>query len=231
MQDSQWRNSALNAAVFSHSHLERADFSGAKLQHAILQRAQLSGASFSGALLADAHFQDANCQGVDFTGCVGLDSAHFGDSDLRGCRMPWDKLGSKPSWFRGARVTQAEYDAIPLETKQDLKLRIVSQVETEDVRLVRERLKDADFVVYVLGYGAVAQMGEVYCREVVRLVTGLSPAFSSQVVDIIGQTQLIETLLVMCEYRRSWPKVFFKGKFIGGYNETVSFIENKKYLE
>lgn len=164
------------------------------------------------------------------------------DCDLRGARLDWTKLGSHP-WFRGAKVSQDQYDAIPLtdEQKTALKvscvvavvaaawdssnvswqLRIVSDVETSDVRAVREKVAQHDFVVYVLGYGAVEEHGEAYSRETVRLLQSLADRYSVDVIDVVGQPTLIDTLAgSICQFKRLWPKVFFRGEFIGGYAET-----------
>ncbi len=66
---------------------------------------------------------DANCQGCDFTGALGLDSAHMADCDLRGARLDWTKLGNHP-WFRGAKVTQEQYDSIALPAEQRAALKV-----------------------------------------------------------------------------------------------------------
>ncbi len=100
-------------------------------------------------------------------------------------------------------------------------LRVVSDVETSDVRAVRDKLAQFDFVVYVLGFGAVQEHGEAHSRETVRLLQALAPRYTVDVVDVVGQPSLIDTLAgSICLFRRLWPKVFFRGEFIGGFTET-----------
>lgn len=158
---SSFARSDLGSAIFSHALMCGVDLSRARLQHSIMQRTTLRGAKLAGADLSDCHLQDANCVDCDFSGVVGMERAHFADADLRGARIDWEKLAGA-YWFRGARVTQEQYEAIPLsaDVKAALKLRVISGVETEDERQVREQIKQYDIVVYVLGYGAVSRHGE-----------------------------------------------------------------------
>jgi glutaredoxin-related protein len=217
-------DAVLTASAFSNANLEHASVKHAKLQHSIFQKANLRGVDFSGSNLSHAHLQDADCRDCVFSNCQ-LENAHFADADLRGCVLDWEALGEAP-FVRGVTVTQEEYDLIPRADKETLRLRVVGDNKYEAVlKLISEH----ELIVFVLGYGSItgdSDLTESYCNEAIRMAKSLTEV-ESKIVDVVGQSKLIDDLWGLTKVR-SWPKVFWKGEFLGGHAKLVEFVAKRE---
>ncbi len=61
----------------------------------------------------------------------------------------------------------------------------------------------------------MAGTAEQYCAEALAIIERLAGRFSRNVVDVIGKQQLLDDLFLLTG-TRSWPKIFFRGEFVGG---------------
>jgi uncharacterized protein YjbI with pentapeptide repeats/glutaredoxin-related protein len=207
-------NAALSGAAFNACSMPDCSFRGAVMTHGIFQRAQMPRCNFAGAKLEHAHMQDAVLRGCNFAK-ADLSSTHFGESDCRGAVIPWSELGQAP-FFRGVWVTEAEYAAIARPDKEALKLRVIAVEESESMRELRQMVRVTDFVAFVLGQDTfMAGAAELYCAEALAIIEKLSVRFSHTTVDVIGKSQLLDDLFLLTG-TRSWPKIFFRGEFVGG---------------
>ena len=207
-------HAALSGAAFNACSMPDCSFQNAVMTHAIFQRAQMPRCNFAGAKLEHAHLQDALLRDCSFVK-ADLNSTHFGESDCRGAVIPWAELGQAP-FFRGVWVTEAEYAAITRPDKEGLRLRVIAAEESESVRELKQMLRATDFVAFVLGQDTfMAGAAELYCAEAVAIIEKLSGRFSRNIVNVIGKSQLLDDLFLVTG-TRSWPKIFFRGEFVGG---------------
>ncbi|KAL6055299.1 BTB/POZ domain-containing protein kctd9 [Balamuthia mandrillaris] len=113
-------------ANLRESHLKHTRWRGADCVGALFQKAILRGADFTDSHLTHAKFQDADLRGADFTG-VHLQDVYFSRADLRGAQLDW--VSAREARIGGAKVTQKEWDAIPLPVaeKRLFKLHILEE--------------------------------------------------------------------------------------------------------
>lgn len=210
----------LTSAAFSSCQMDAASCRRSNMQHAIIQKANCRGADFSGANLQDVHFQDSDLRDCIFEG-ANLENAHLAGADLRGATLDWTRLGESP-FVRGVIVTEAEFNAIPRVDKADLKLRVLGTEEAASIKELRALIAAHEMVLFVLGFGSVNgdDIGDPYSNDAIKLARSLP--FPVHVVDVVGNSALIDDLFFLCR-SRSWPKVFYKGDFLGGHGKLVEF--------
>ena len=210
-------------ANFNNCNMNGCRFRRAQLCHVIFQKAQLAGADFYNADLQNAHMQDANMKNCIFT-AANLEAVHFGESDCRGALIDWSRLGRDP-FFRGVWVTQNQYDDIPRPDKDQLKLRVISENESESMKELMRMISEKDFVVFGIAGGQtlMTSVAETNCLEAVALVKQLEDRYTNSVTDVVGKSALIDDLFQLTG-SRFWPKVFFRGTFIGGLTSLKSKI-------
>jgi len=135
LPDCSFEKADLKHCNFNDSHLNNAFFLNASCTGALFQKTRLDGANFEGCDLLNAKFHHATLRGANFTN-ANLTNCHFTYADLRGAKINW-----KPEFkihAKEAKITQAEYNAIPLAdaTKQSLELIIVEPIEPNSVQLL-----------------------------------------------------------------------------------------------
>jgi len=101
----------------------------------VTQKTDLSNVKFTNARVSNGKFQQATLKNTDFSG-ASYDSCTFLEADLRGAKNINWQMFRRSSW-KHAKITQQEYDSIPLpgEDKQSLDLLIVHLDETVDVQV------------------------------------------------------------------------------------------------
>lgn len=227
LDGSNFEGASLSGAAFSGCQLVGCNFRNADLKVAIFQRSNMIGSDFSGAQLNDAHLQDADLRNCNFLNAQ-LEHCHLGDADLRGAKIDWVKLGEMP-FVRGVKVTEAEYEAIDRPDKHLLKLRIIGNEEAESVGRLRKQIMEVDLIVFVVGYGSItgSGQGEHFSMEAAKLVATIGPDITTRVVDVVGTSELIDDLFFITSTRQ-WPKVFYKGQFIGGYRALLQWYQQRQ---
>ena len=142
----------LVSAAFSACSMTGCSFKGALMNHAILQKAQIPGGNFTSAKLSDAHLQDANLRGCVFES-ADLTNAHLGEADMRGVvSLNWKNLGESP-FVRNVWLTAQDYAQIDRPDKEALRLRVISEEESESMKALKVRLTSNDFCLFVLPPG------------------------------------------------------------------------------
>ncbi len=225
-EGARFDGATLSSAAFNSCNMADCSFVNAVMTHGIFQRAQMPRCSFVGAKLEHAHLQDALLQGCNFAG-ADLGSTHFGESDCRGATIPWGSLGPSP-FFRGVWVTEVEYAAISRPDKEQLKLRVIAVEESGSMRELKQLVRSADFVAFVLSSDTPRIMGgiaEAYSAEAVQLLETVASRYSHRAVNVVGNSQLIDDLFQLTQ-TRSWPKIFFRGEFLGGLEALKAKLPN-----
>lgn len=125
-----FRGARAPKATFYRALLGQADLSQCDCSFANFQNARARGACFAGANLHRAKFQRADLRDTDFTGAQ-LADCRFTTADMRGCTLDWAALvdGIRDSSWHSptdrVRVTQAQYDAIPLAADVKARFRLL----------------------------------------------------------------------------------------------------------